>query len=178
MNPANGPHADDERRHIALGRYGRPEEVAAMVAYLASEEARYITGAAINVDGGSPSSAAMAWALLLSAGLLEVVWAVALKYAAGFTAVWREPDGRERGGDQLRVPGAIAEDAAGWHRLRGVGRNRRPRRGDRGHRRVRREPLGAAHRRAAADRGRHRRSQVDRRLTPIRPDSRHPEGRD
>jgi quaternary ammonium compound-resistance protein SugE len=30
----------------------------------------------------------MAWIFLLSAGLLEIVWATALKYADGFTRVW------------------------------------------------------------------------------------------
>ena len=37
---------------IPLGRYGKPEEYAAAVAFLASESAAYITGSVIRVDGG------------------------------------------------------------------------------------------------------------------------------
>jgi NAD(P)-dependent dehydrogenase (short-subunit alcohol dehydrogenase family) len=35
-----------------MRRFGRPEEVAATIAFLASEEASYINGAVINVNGG------------------------------------------------------------------------------------------------------------------------------
>jgi meso-butanediol dehydrogenase/(S,S)-butanediol dehydrogenase/diacetyl reductase len=37
---------------IPLGRHARPEEIAALFAYLASDEGAYITGAAIPIDGG------------------------------------------------------------------------------------------------------------------------------
>jgi len=38
--------------HIPLKRFGKPEDVAAAVKFLASEEAGYITGAVLNVNGG------------------------------------------------------------------------------------------------------------------------------
>jgi len=41
---------------IPLGRYGKPEEYADVVAFLASERAAYLTGSVIRVDGGLISS--------------------------------------------------------------------------------------------------------------------------
>ena len=52
MNPAEGSGADGERALTALGRYARPAEIAAMVAHLAGEGGRFVTGAALAVDGG------------------------------------------------------------------------------------------------------------------------------
>jgi NAD(P)-dependent dehydrogenase (short-subunit alcohol dehydrogenase family) len=37
---------------IPLGRAGEPEEVAALVAWACSDEARYVTGASLLIDGG------------------------------------------------------------------------------------------------------------------------------
>ena len=52
MAPKDGPVADLLKAGTALGRYGKPEEVAATVAFLAGPAAAYITGVSLNVDGG------------------------------------------------------------------------------------------------------------------------------
>jgi NAD(P)-dependent dehydrogenase (short-subunit alcohol dehydrogenase family) len=40
------------RERVPLGRVGRPEDIAAAVAFLASEDASFISGAELSVDGG------------------------------------------------------------------------------------------------------------------------------
>ncbi len=52
MNPAAGPSADALKGFLALDRYGRADEIAALVAYLAGPEAGFVTGASLNIDGG------------------------------------------------------------------------------------------------------------------------------
>lgn len=50
-NPADGPMRDLMHSFMAIKRHGRPEEVAAMVAWLAGPEAGFVTGAMHTIDG-------------------------------------------------------------------------------------------------------------------------------
>lgn len=52
MNREEGRAGKIMRMMTALGRYGTPEDVAALAAFLASDEAAYITGTVFSVDGG------------------------------------------------------------------------------------------------------------------------------
>lgn len=54
LNPddPDGMMNDFATAHIPLGRFGRPEEIADLVAFLCSERAGFITGAAYDIDGG------------------------------------------------------------------------------------------------------------------------------
>jgi 3-oxoacyl-[acyl-carrier protein] reductase len=53
LNPAAGDWATPQIAVTALGRYGHVDEVAALVAFVASPESSYITGANLTVDGGT-----------------------------------------------------------------------------------------------------------------------------
>jgi NAD(P)-dependent dehydrogenase (short-subunit alcohol dehydrogenase family) len=46
------PTADERGHLIPLGRVGKPDDIARVVAYLVSDEAAYMTGQSINVTGG------------------------------------------------------------------------------------------------------------------------------
>ena len=52
MNPADGPWAGAAKAALAMGEFGQPNDVAAMVSFIASAQAGFITGATMNVDGG------------------------------------------------------------------------------------------------------------------------------
>ena len=52
MNPASGDFAAALTGLMALPRYGKAEEIASFVAYLAGPESGYITGANLTIDGG------------------------------------------------------------------------------------------------------------------------------
>ena len=46
------PETEDRRARIPMGRYGKTSEVSSLINYLASEEAAYVTGQNIRIDGG------------------------------------------------------------------------------------------------------------------------------
>ena len=52
LNPAAGDWAVPQKAATALDRYGRVDEVAALVSFVAGPESSYITGANLTVDGG------------------------------------------------------------------------------------------------------------------------------
>ena len=50
---------EEMRSHVPLDRWGRPEEVAAAIAWLLSDDASYVSGVALPVDGGITASTGM-----------------------------------------------------------------------------------------------------------------------
>jgi 3-oxoacyl-[acyl-carrier protein] reductase len=52
MNPEDGPFAEAAMALLAVGHYGRTQDIASVVGFLAGPEAGYVTGANWNVDGG------------------------------------------------------------------------------------------------------------------------------
>ncbi|MCR5944271.1 SDR family NAD(P)-dependent oxidoreductase [Brucella anthropi] len=53
MNPATGEHAEQQRELIATGSFGSPDDIASLVAWLASPEGRFVSGATLTIDGGT-----------------------------------------------------------------------------------------------------------------------------
>lgn len=52
MNPAESTLADELRSRMATGQYGSGEDIAALVAFLSSDESKYMTGTSLTMDGG------------------------------------------------------------------------------------------------------------------------------
>ena len=52
MNPADAPHAEMLRNAMAIQHYGTPADIAELVVYLSASESRFMTGAALTIDGG------------------------------------------------------------------------------------------------------------------------------
>ncbi|MEH2236846.1 SDR family NAD(P)-dependent oxidoreductase [Nostoc sp.] len=56
FNEAIDSFLDEQRPHIELKRRGKPEEVAAVIAFLCSEQSSFVVGSNYRVDGGSVAS--------------------------------------------------------------------------------------------------------------------------
>jgi NAD(P)-dependent dehydrogenase (short-subunit alcohol dehydrogenase family) len=53
MNPSDGPHAESQRNRMAIKQYGKAQDVAALVAFVARDEARSVNGTGLTIDGGA-----------------------------------------------------------------------------------------------------------------------------
>ena len=53
MNPADGPFSDVQRSLMAIPRYAEPEDIANLVAWIASPVPRSVTGAGFTIDNGT-----------------------------------------------------------------------------------------------------------------------------
>jgi len=60
-NPANKASADSMASHIPLGKPGETEDIAAAALYLASDDAKYVTGHVLVVDGGWTAGYSRDW---------------------------------------------------------------------------------------------------------------------
>ncbi|MCD4712663.1 MAG: SDR family oxidoreductase [Clostridiales bacterium] len=56
IEEAGGMSREDFASAVPLGRYAKPEEIASLIAFLASDDASYITGSAYPIDGAMTSS--------------------------------------------------------------------------------------------------------------------------
>lgn len=84
LTPAALNNLNEDVRNIFLGQcatpyLGEPEDVAATIAFLASNDARYITGQTIVVDGGLPVSGSNSFTCIISAFLAPATRAAALR---------------------------------------------------------------------------------------------------
>jgi 3-oxoacyl-[acyl-carrier protein] reductase len=52
MNPPDGPQSEIIKSLLPVKRFGTDDEIAGLVAYLASPEAGFVTGASLTIDGG------------------------------------------------------------------------------------------------------------------------------
>ncbi|RCS23425.1 SDR family NAD(P)-dependent oxidoreductase [Phyllobacterium salinisoli] len=53
MNPAHSDHADAQRSLMAIPSFSTPQNIAGLVAWLASDEARFVTGSTVTMDSGT-----------------------------------------------------------------------------------------------------------------------------
>jgi dihydroanticapsin dehydrogenase len=58
LSKARDPEATRKQRiaELPLGRFGKPEDIALMALYLASDESSWVTGTVIPIDGGQTAS--------------------------------------------------------------------------------------------------------------------------